>query len=120
MGTISSDSDIETFPMVNVVSMADSALNETSTGEIYFLMTDLDYTGKDLQRANKLTALFTMEQYRRCSDPMEPTCARIIVTGKMVRVDEDHPEYNFGRRAMLSRHPVAENWILSESGNDGA
>jgi hypothetical protein len=66
--------------MVNVISMADSAKDEKSTGKIFFYLTMLDFTAQDLSKNNRLTALFSMDQSLTCSrdhvDPMEPTCAR--------------------------------------------
>lgn len=90
MGTMSSLKSINGFPMVNVISVADSARNEPSTGHIYFYLTNLDYTGQDLMKNNKLTVLFSNDQDLACSknnvDPMEPTCARIMISGSAVEV----------------------------------
>lgn len=87
MGTISTEPALLNYPMVNVISIADSALNAPSTGRIYFLLTDLDFTGQDLAVNNKLTALFTEDQDLACTtnhtDTMEPICARVIFVGQM-------------------------------------
>lgn len=114
MGTISTEKTLLGYPMVNVISMADSAKDEKSTGNIYFLLTDLDFTGQDLGVQNKLTAFFSMEQYKNCSDPMEPTCGRVMISGQMIKLTEGSEEYVFGNRSMMSRHPNAANWIKSE------
>lgn len=78
------------FPMVNIISVADSKRDAPSTGNIYFLLTNLDFTGQDLMRDNKLALLFSQEQNEECShknvDPMEPTCARIMISGKAIVV----------------------------------
>lgn len=72
--------------MVNIISMADSKRGAPSTGNIYFLLTNLDFTGQDLMRDNKLALLFSQEQSLACSgkniDAMEPTCARIMISGQ--------------------------------------
>lgn len=90
MGTISTLKSISGFPMVNIISVADSAKDEPSTGHIYFYLTNLDYTGQDLMKNNKLTVMFTNDQDLECSkngvDPMEPTCARIMISGSAVEV----------------------------------
>lgn len=90
MGTISTLKSIEGFPMVNIISVADSGRNESSTGYIYFLLTNLDFTGQDLLKQNKLTAMFSNDQDLECSkkgiDPMEPTCGRIMISGTAVQV----------------------------------
>lgn len=110
MATISSNPVILGYPMVGVISYADSALGEKSTGQIYMLLTDLDIPEKDLKQNHKLTLLFTMAQYKNCSDPMEPTCARLMITGTMKRIEENDEEHEFGLHAMLSRHPVGTAW----------
>lgn len=110
MATISSNPAILGYPMAGVISYADSALGEASTGQVYMLLTDLDIPEKDLKKDNKLTLLFTMAQYKNCTDPMEPTCARLMMTGTMERIAKDSEDYEFGLNAVLSRHPVAAAW----------
>lgn len=48
-GTISTNTKVQGFPMVNIISIADSAKNSPSTGNIYFLLTMLDFTGQDIK-----------------------------------------------------------------------
>lgn len=115
MGTISTEKSLVGYPMVNVIAIADSPKGEKSTGDIFYLLTDLDFTGQDLGVQNKLTAFFSMEQYKQCSDPMEPTCARVMISGQMIKLTEGTEEYAFGNRSMLSRHPNAAKWIESKS-----
>lgn len=115
MGTISSSSNIIGFPMVNVIATADSARDAKSTGIVYFYLTMLDFTAQDLSKDNKLTALFSMDQKMICSnqnvDPMEPICARLMISGEALRVDKNSAEFNFATSAMLSRHPSSVNWL---------
>lgn len=103
------------FPLVNVVSMSDSVRGARSTGLIYFYITTLDFTGKDLEVDPRVSVLFTQEQDLSCSaagmDPMEPTCDRIIITGRVKRLDNSTREFQFAHQAMLSRHPAAANWM---------
>lgn len=114
MATISIIPAIKGYPMVGVISYADSAIGENSTGEIYMMLTNLDIPEKDILVDNKLTMLFSMAQYKNCSDAMEPTCARLMITGSMKRIEKTDPEYDFGLNAMLSRHPVAQAWSIRE------
>ncbi|XP_059612166.1 protein CREG1 [Phlebotomus argentipes] len=119
MGTISTLNSIKGFPMVNVISIADSARGDKSTGRIFFYLTDLDFTGIDLKSSNRLTALFSMEQSRNCSDnntdAMEPTCARVMVSGKARQLSKDDADYDFAKSAMFSRHPAAKKWISTHN-----
>ncbi|XP_063704921.1 protein CREG1 [Culicoides brevitarsis] len=105
------------FPMVNIISIADSPKNAKSTGNIYFYLTDLDYTGKDLSEDNKLTIMLSQDQDMSCrkanTDSMEPTCARIMMTGSIKKIVEGEEEFNFAREAMFSRHPAAKKWIAT-------
>lgn len=114
MGTISTEPKLLNFPMVNVISMADSALNAASTGRIYFLLTDLDFTGRDLAVNNKLTALFTEDQDLSCTtnhtDTMEPICARVIFVGQMKKLQSNTDEFKFADQAYTDRHPASINW----------
>lgn len=114
MGTISSMTTIQGFPMVNVKSIADSPLNEPSTGHIYFLLTDLDLTAIDLKINNKLTAMFTEDQDLSCTsqgiDTMEPTCARVIFTGSLEKLTPNTDEYYRADEAYTNRHPASINW----------
>lgn len=114
VGTVSTAAEFLSFPMVNVKSMADSALGDKSTGNIYFLLTDLDFTGKDLQKLNKLTVLFSDEQDMTCTrqniDAMEPTCARVIIAGHNQIMNNMSAEYNIANAAFTSRHPASINW----------
>ena len=90
MGTISSQKSIEGYLNVNIISVADSGRGVKSTGNVYFYLVKLDFTAQDLIRENKLTALFSDDQDLACQkrgeDPMEPTCARITITGYAAQV----------------------------------
>lgn len=101
--------------MVNVIAMADSEKGAKSTGEIYFYLVMLDFTAQDLSKNNKMTVLFSLDQSLYCTkrnvDPMEPTCARIMMSGEALKVLKDAPEYDFAVKAMTSHHPASENWI---------
>lgn len=103
--------------MVNVIAMADSAKGEKSTGNIYYYLTMLDFTAQDLSKVNKLTTLFSMDQTLYCSkqniDPMEPTCARVMISGNMEKIPKETEEYEFAYKAMVSRHPSSTTWIHS-------
>ncbi|KAG5683334.1 hypothetical protein PVAND_012620 [Polypedilum vanderplanki] len=115
MGTISTLPSITGFPMVNVIAMADSEKGAKSTGVIYFYLVMLDFTAQDLSKKNQLTALFSMDQSLYCTkkniDPMEPTCARIMISGEALRVEKGTSDYDFGAKAMASHHPASAHWI---------
>lgn len=115
MGTLSTLDTIKGYPMVNIIAVADSARGAKSTGVLYFYLTMLDFTAQDLSKDNKLTILLSMDQDLGCSkrgvDPMEPTCARIMISGRAVKLEQGTDEFNFGKGAMFSRHPSAKKWL---------
>lgn len=115
MGTLSTLKSINGYPMVNIISVADSPRDAKSSGHIYFLLTDLDFTGQDLRKNNKLTTLFSNDQDLECSnndiDPMEPTCGRIMISGSVKQLETNTPEYVVANESFVSRHPAAKNWI---------
>lgn len=90
VGSISTNKIVKDYPMVNIISVDDNNLEGKSSGVIRFLLTDLDFTGPDWQNNNKVTFLFTDEQTLNCKnankDPMEPTCARVIISGQVKKV----------------------------------
>lgn len=115
MGSLSTVDAIKGYPMVNIIATADSARGAKSTGTLYFYLTMLDYTAQDLSKDNRLTVLLSMDQDLECSkrgiDPMEPTCARIMISGRAVKLEEGTDEFTFGKNAMFSRHPAAKHWL---------
>lgn len=119
MGSLSTVDAIKGYPMVNVIAAADSARGEKSTGTLYFYLTMLDYTAQDLSKDNRLTVLLSMDQDLSCSkqgvDPMEPTCARIMISGRAVKLEEGNDDFNFGKNAMFSRHPAAQKWLSTHN-----
>lgn len=116
VGTISVDSKIPGFPMVNVISIADN-----ENGTIYFMLVDLDFTGQDWHKNNNVTFLFTQDVNGDCRnkkrDPMEPTCARAMISGKVDPVDENkRPEEHKKNLALfVKKHPAARKWIESHN-----
>lgn len=90
LGTISILDGIKGYPMVSIMSVADSTRDGQSTGNIYLYLLHIDYITHDLKAENKLTALFSNNQDLACSkrglDPMEPTCARVMITGYIAQV----------------------------------
>ncbi|XP_030370511.1 protein CREG1 [Scaptodrosophila lebanonensis] len=115
VGSISTNAIVENYPMVNIISVDDNDASGKSTGKIHFLLTDLDFTGPDWQRNNKVTFLFTDEQTLNCKnnnkDPMEPTCARIMISGQVRKISTSAADYKNALATFEKRHPAAINWM---------
>ncbi|XP_034487939.1 protein CREG1 [Drosophila innubila] len=115
VGTISTNEVVKDYPMVNIISIDDNNASFISTGIIRFLLTDLDFTGMDWQSNNKVSFMFTDEQTLNCTnakkDPMEPTCARTMISGQVKKLSKNSPSYNSALDVFIARHPPAKNWI---------
>uniref|UniRef100_A0A1L8EGW2 Putative pyridoxamine 5'-phosphate oxidase n=1 Tax=Haematobia irritans TaxID=7368 RepID=A0A1L8EGW2_HAEIR len=115
VGSISTHRKLKDYPMVNVLAVNDNNEKKESLGRIQFLLTNLDFTGKDVKQNNNVTLLFSDEQLLHCSeqnmDPMEPTCARTIISGKVLKLDENAKDYQGAVASFVDRHPAAQKWI---------
>lgn len=114
MSSISIADDIKGYPVVSVVSVADSKWGERSTGNINFFMSNLSFTWKNIHADNKVTVLFSEDQDLACTaanvDPMEPTCARAIISGKLAELQPNTTEYTEADTAFTQRHPASLKW----------
>lgn len=114
MASLSIADDIKGYPVASVVSVADSAWGGKSSGGIYFYMSDLSFTWKNIQASNRVTALFSEDQDLACTsigrDPMEPTCARAIISGQLELVDKSSAEYEVAESGFTQRHPASKKW----------
>ncbi|KAL5282649.1 CREG1 family protein [Megaselia abdita] len=115
IGSISSDPRLKGFPMVTLISIADSAVGAPSTGHIYFMLTDQDFTGKDWNIHNNVTLLLSNDEDLTCTkrgmDTMEPTCSRVIIAGNVIKLKPSDADYAFAKYNFFSRHPAGKKWI---------
>ncbi|XP_013117031.1 protein CREG1-like [Stomoxys calcitrans] len=115
IGSISTLPDLKHYPMVNVVSINDVNAQHQSTGRIQFLLTNVDYTGQDVEENNKVTLLFSDEQLLHCSlqniDPLEPICARAIISGEVKWLDQNDKYYLDSLGSFFERHPASKRWL---------
>ncbi|XP_041968629.1 protein CREG1 [Aricia agestis] len=113
IATISTLPAIEGFPFSNVKSIVDGSL-ANSTGVPYFYMSPLDFTARDLTKNSRATVLVSLEETRYCDtqnwDPEDPRCTRLMLSGKMKKIKEGTPEYNFAKGALFERHPDMANY----------
>ncbi|KAM9710667.1 protein CREG2 [Menidia menidia] len=111
LATISTQDKIKGIPFGNIFSVSDGPL-DNSTGVMYFYMTPMDYTVADLESNPYASLTFSEAEGDFCRqmvyDPEDPRCARLTLTGKMVKVGPE--ELAFAKEAMFSRHPVMEKW----------
>ncbi|XP_076754353.1 cellular Repressor of E1A-stimulated Genes [Xylocopa sonorina] len=112
VATISTRKDVESFPIATLVSYADGLLGNGS-GIPYLYLTPLDFTAQDLAKDNRASLLFSLAQGEYCKnkrwDPMDPRCARVILTGKVKPLKNESSEYVIASKAFFQRHPGLVN-----------
>ncbi|XP_042883228.1 protein CREG1-like [Penaeus japonicus] len=113
VATFSTQSVIEGYPFGNILSMSDGPIDKSS-GTPYMYLTRLDFTALDLEKDNRASLTMTEAQSDYCHkkeyDPEDPRCARILITGEIVKVENGTAEWGFAEAAMFSRHPVMKTW----------
>jgi hypothetical protein len=103
------------IPFANVISFADGTALRDCTGVPYFYLTKLDATARHVSVNPKASFAVTAKSgnYKECLflDAQSPLCARITLTGSVVRVsNSSSPEYAHARKALFARHPVMKDW----------
>ena len=82
-------------PFNNIKSFSEGRLmpgaeEYTSTGELYFGMSDLDQTVKDLKKYNHASFSLSEEQTTYCQergwDAEDPRCGRLVFNGPIIKV----------------------------------
>lgn len=108
VATISVRKDVESFPVANLVSFSDGPLGN-GTGVPYLFLTPLDFTAQDLAKDHRATLLMTLAQGDYCKskswDPMDPRCARILLSGKIKAVKNESMEHEIAKKSIFERHP---------------
>jgi len=111
-GIISASSAIYHQAFGTLVSFADGPVGG-STGTPYFYIAEMSTTWKNLQHDNTISFTFSEAQSDYCVlndfDPMDPPCARIMLTGKAVVVTEKK-ELELAQNALFTRHPAMKKW----------
>ena len=115
IATVSSIKWANSHPFVNIKSMSDGPKSQ-GTGVPYLFMTDLDFSGADLQKDSRCTLMASLAESSYCADkqydPQDPRCTRVILMGHFEKVDNTTAEYTFASNALYSRHPEMKTWPL--------
>lgn len=113
IATISTQSSIKGYPFVGLKSLSDGP-ETNSTGIPYLYMTEMDISGKDLETDPRVTVMATLAQSDYCRtenfDPQDPRCAKVIISGKFIKINKNSPEYKFGQESLFDRHPAMKTW----------
>uniref|UniRef100_A0A5B6ZUM1 CREG-like beta-barrel domain-containing protein n=2 Tax=Davidia involucrata TaxID=16924 RepID=A0A5B6ZUM1_DAVIN len=109
LNTISSD--MGGAPFGNVVSFSDG-LPDKGHGIPYFYLTTLDPTASNALKDQRSS--FTISEYPigTCgkTDPENPTCAKITLTGKLQVLNGNSNETEFAQTALFTKHPEMKDW----------
>lgn len=80
---------------------------------IIFYLTQISIIYFFTQKDNRASLMMTLAQGRYCKtknyDPMDPRCARVILTGKIRPVNVNSTEMQIAEKAVFSRHPWLQN-----------
>ncbi|XP_029174198.1 protein CREG1 [Nylanderia fulva] len=110
--TISIRKDVETFPVANLISISDGPIGN-GTGIPYMYLTPLDFTAQDLAVDHRATLLVSLAEGSYCKDknwdPMDPRCARVMLSGKIAVVKNNTKEHEIAKQLFFDRHPKLEN-----------
>lgn len=113
IATFSVASMTEGYPFSNILSLSDGPV-EKSTGTPYFYLTPMDLTSHDLEKDSRASLSMSEAQSNYCHknnfDPESPLCARILLTGSIVKVENGSDEEVFAKNALFSRHSEMEDW----------
>jgi len=104
------------YPTANVFSVSDGTVDK-STGIPYFYLSDLELSMHDLKANNKASITMSLAQGDYCKkleyDAEDPRCAHLILTGKIVTLDENSDEYTLAKEGLFNRHPEMPTWPAS-------
>jgi len=113
-GTLATSSRIYEQPFGDLVSFADGPV-ESNKGTPYFFISSMSTTWKNIQHNSTVSLTVSEAQSDYCEikgvDPMEPTCARITLTGEVEQVS-NKKELAFAKLTMFSRHPAMKDWPI--------
>ncbi|KAL5974280.1 hypothetical protein ACLOJK_030944 [Asimina triloba] len=100
----------------NVVSFSDGVPGN-GLGIPYFYLTALDPTPRDAAKDARTS--LTVSEYPigtcRNTDPENPTCAKLTLSGKLKLVDEKSKDATFALNALFSKHPEMKDWPKDHS-----
>ncbi|XP_058187116.1 uncharacterized protein LOC131304037 [Rhododendron vialii] len=104
-------SDLGGAPFGNVVSFSDG-LPDEGHGIPYFYLTTLDPTASNALKDQRSSLTISEYPVGTCgkSDPENPTCSKITLTGKLKVVAGNTGEAEFAKKALFTKHPEMKGW----------
>ncbi|KAG5400936.1 hypothetical protein IGI04_015543 [Brassica rapa subsp. trilocularis] len=97
-------------PFGNVVSYSDG-LPGKGKGIPYFYLTMLDPTTRNALKDSRASFAISESPVGTCKrDPMDPTCSKLTLTGKLLQLDEGSEEEKVAKKALFTKHPEMMDW----------
>ncbi|CAG7906522.1 unnamed protein product [Brassica rapa] len=97
-------------PFGNVVSYSDG-LPGKGKGIPYFYLTMLDPTTRNALKDSRASFAISESSIGTCKrDPMDPTCSKLTLTGKLLQLDEGSEEEKVAKKALFTKHPEMMDW----------
>lgn len=103
--------DLGGAPFGNVVSFSDGPPGE-GCGIPYFYLSMLDPTPRDVLKDSRCSFTISEAPLGTCgdTDPENPTCSKLTLTGKMKQIDRNDAEADFAAKALYSKHSEMPGW----------
>ncbi|XP_010554018.1 PREDICTED: protein CREG1 [Tarenaya hassleriana] len=105
--------DLRGAPWGNVVSFSDGIPGK-GTGIPYFYLTTLDVTARNALKDPRASLAISEKPIGTCTkDPMDPTCAKLTLTGKLLPLKQGSEEAKVAEKALFAKHPEMIGWPKS-------
>ncbi|XP_065876851.1 uncharacterized protein [Euphorbia lathyris] len=103
--------DLGGAPFGNVVSFSDG-LPDGGSGVPYFYLTTLDPTARNALKDQRSSLTISEYPLGTCgkTDPENPSCAKMTLTGKLKVIPEKSKEAELAKKALFTKHPEMAGW----------
>ncbi|KAK4881361.1 hypothetical protein RN001_004680 [Aquatica leii] len=113
VSSISVMPEIPSYPYNTILEMCDGN-NEKGNGIPYLYVTIFDPFHTNTLENNKCTLLATLATTDWCKEQQyeeeDPRCARVMLSGRFVKMDNSTEEYQSALNNMHRRHPKTKYW----------
>ena len=112
--SLSSREPFKGFPFASATSISDGYDLASSSGIPYIYKMSGELSVNDWKLDSRAAMTATLAQGDYCSmkhmDPQDPRCARVTLTGSIIKVKANSTEETFAKEALFTRHPSMEDW----------
>ncbi|KAK4881362.1 hypothetical protein RN001_004681 [Aquatica leii] len=113
ISSISTMTQIKDYPYATVEEIVDG-INDEGNGVPYFYVTIFDPLHINTLKNNRCTVIATLAQTDWCKrqnyEEEDPRCAKVMLSGKYVKVTNNTQEYKSALDNMHKKHPKTEHW----------